>query len=99
MNQYRQLIYKQHDTCEQWTVYLKEQNIQISMDGKDRAIDNSFIKRFCRRLKFDYVYLYQAKGSLELYQGIKQYIHNYNHELRHQAIDRRVPSELSQPAA
>jgi putative transposase len=86
-------------TCEQWTSYLKGQDIQISMDGKGRALDNIFIERFWRTLKFDYVYLHPATDGLELYQGIKQYIHYYNHELHHQGIDRRVPADLYQPAA
>jgi putative transposase len=86
-------------TCEQWITYLKEQEIQISMDGKGRAIDNIFIERFWRTLKFDYVYLHPATDGLELYQGIKQYIHYYNHELHHQGIDRRIPAELYQSAA
>lgn len=86
-------------TCEQWTSYLKDQDIRISMDGKGRALDNIFIERFWRTLKFDYVYLYPATDGLELYQGVKQYIHYYNHELHHQGIDRRVPAGLYQPAA
>jgi len=86
-------------TCEQWVTYLKEQKIQISMDGKGRAIDNIFIERFWRTLKYDYVYLHPATDGLELYQGIKQYIHYYNHELHHQGIDRRVPADLYQSAA
>jgi len=86
-------------TCEQWTAYLKEQEIRISMDGKGRAIDNIFIERFWRTLKFDYVYLHPATDGLELYQGIKQYIHYYNHELHHQGVDRRIPAELYHSAA
>jgi len=86
-------------TCEQWIENLKGQGIQISMDGKRRAIDNIFIERFWRTLKFDYVYLHPATDGLELYQGIKQYIHYYNHELHHQGIDRRVPVELYQSVA
>ena len=86
-------------TCEQWIAYLNEQDIRISMDGKGRAIDNIFIERFWRTLKFDYVYLHPATDGLELYQGIKQYIHYYNHELHHQGIDRRIPAELYQSAA
>lgn len=86
-------------TCEQWIEYLKEQDIRISMDGKGRAIDNIFIERFWRTLKFDYVYLHPATDGLELYLGIKQFMHYYNHELHHQGIDRRIPAELYQLAA
>ncbi|MGD2035615.1 MAG: IS3 family transposase [Bacteroidales bacterium] len=86
-------------TCEDWVEYLKEEEIKISMDGKGRAIDNIFIERFWRTLKYDYVYMHPAGNGLELYQGIKDYIHYYNHSLCHQGIDRKIPAELYKPAA
>ena len=86
-------------TCEMWIKYLQEQEISISMDGKGRAIDNIFIERFWRTLKFDYVYLHPANDGLELYQGIKEYISYYNNQLHHQGIDRRPPAALYKPVA
>jgi putative transposase len=86
-------------TCEDWVEYLKEEGIKISMDGKGRAIDNIFIERFWRTLKYDHVYLYPAKDGWELYQGVKEYIGYYNHVLHHQGIDRKIPAELYQSAA
>jgi putative transposase len=86
-------------TSEAWIEYLKSKGIKISMDGKGRAIDNIFIERFWRSLKYDYVYLNPANDSIELYQGVKQYMHYYNYELHHQGIGRRVPAELYKTAA
>lgn len=86
-------------TSEAWIEYLKSKGIKISMDGKGRAIDNIFIERFWRSLKYDYVYLNPANDGIELYQGIKQYMHYYNYELHHQGIGRRVPAELYKTAA
>jgi putative transposase len=86
-------------TCEDWVEYLKEQGIKISMDGKGRAIDNIFIERFWRTLKYDQIYLYPANDGLELYQGVREYIRYYNYELHHQGIDRRIPAELYQLVA
>lgn len=86
-------------TCEDWVEYLKEEGIKISMDGTGRAIDNIFIERFWRTLKYDHVYLHPAKDGLELYQGVKGYIGYYNHVLHHQGIDRKIPAELYQTAA
>lgn len=86
-------------TCEEWVEYLKRKEVQISMDGKGRATDNIFIERFWRTLKYDYVYLHPASNGLELYQGIKEYIHYYNHSLCHQGIGRKIPAELYCPAA
>lgn len=86
-------------TCENWVEYLKQEGITISMDGKGRAIDNIFIERFWRTLKYDYVYLHPASDGLELYQGVKEYMHYYNHVQRHQGIGRKIPAVLYQPAA
>lgn len=47
-------------TCEKWVSYLKEEGIQISMDGKGRWVDNIFIERFWRSVKQDHVYLHPA---------------------------------------
>lgn len=86
-------------TCEDWVTFLKNQGISISMDGKGRAIDNIFIERFWRTLKYDYVYLHPASNGLELYQGVKEYMHYYNHIQRHQGIGRNIPVELYLTAA
>ena len=86
-------------TCEDWIEHMTTEGILVSMDGKGRVIDNIFIERFWRTLKYDYVYLNPANDGLELYQGLKDYINYYNHELHHQGIDRRIPAELYKPAA
>lgn len=86
-------------TCEGWVEYLNLEDIKISMDGKGRCIDNIFIERFWRSLKYDYVYLNPANNGLELYLGLKEYFNYYNHELHHQGIGRRIPADLYKPAA
>ena len=86
-------------TCESWVSYLKEEDIRISMDGKGRAIDNIFIERFWRSLKWDYVYLHPANDGVELFQGVKKHIDYYNNTLHHQGINRRIPVTLYKPAA
>ena len=86
-------------TCEKWVNYLDDEDIQISMDGKGRAVDNIFIERFFRSLKYDYVYLHPANDGVELYQGVKEYIQYYNHTRHHQGIGRKIPATLYQPAA
>jgi putative transposase len=86
-------------TCEQWVAFLKEEDIRISMDGKGRAVDNIFIERFFRTLKYNYVYLHPANDGLELYQGIKTYIHYYNDRKPHQGIDHQIPATVYHRAA
>ena len=86
-------------TCEKWVKYLDDEDIQISMDGKGRFIDNIFIERLWRSVKYDYVYLRPASDGLELYQGLKEHFNYYNYELHHQGIGRRIPADLYKPAA
>ena len=67
--------------------------VKISMDGKGRALDNIYIERFWRSLKYEHVYLKPAEDGLGLYGGIKNYMNFYNQERRHQSIDFQIPQE------
>ena len=49
-----------------WTQYLENMGIQISMDGKGRALDNIWIERFWKSIKYNYIYLNPADDVLEL---------------------------------
>lgn len=80
-------------TCKEWVGYLERAEIRISMDGKGRALDNVFIERLWRSVKYDYVYLHPAEDGQELYEGLKQYFTEYNVS-SHQGIARRKPTEL-----
>jgi putative transposase len=64
------------------------------MDGKGRAIDNVFIERLWRSVKYEYAYLNPANGCVELYRGMDKYISFYNHERPHQTHDYKTPREL-----
>jgi putative transposase len=83
----------------EWIELLKKEQVQISMDGKGRAIDNVFIERLWRSVKYDYVYLRPANDGLELYEGLKEYFQHYNYELAHQGIGRKIPAQLYKKAA
>jgi len=86
-------------TCKEWVEVLGKHDIKISMDGKGRAIDNIFIERFWRTVKYDHVYLNPASDGQELYLGLKTFIHYYNHEKTHQGINRKTPVCLYRSAA
>ncbi|MFA0964946.1 IS3 family transposase [Roseivirga sp. BDSF3-8] len=86
-------------TCSHWVETLKERRIRVSMDGKGRATDNTFIERFFRTLKHKHVYLYPADDGLTLYKGINKFIEKYNNKRRHQGIGRIKPVELFKLAA
>lgn len=85
-------------TCGHLIDTLKEYTIRISMNGKGRATDNTFIERWLGTIKQKHIYLYPASNGLELYQGIDTFVNKYN-QRKHQGIDRRKPSELYGHAA
>jgi len=81
-------------TSHDFTDILKDNNIQISMDGKGRALDNVFIERLWRSVKYEDIYL-KDYGSVEaLKHGLKRYFHFYNHERPHQHWGENTPAEV-----
>ena len=86
-------------TCHEWIELLEKEEIKISMDGKGRAIDNIFIERFWRSVKWDYVYIKVPADGLELYSGLKDYMNYYNNRLCHQGIDHRIPASMYKSVA
>lgn len=84
-------------TCKLWVEYLQSQDIRISMDSKGRAIDNVFIERLWRSLKYEYVYLSPAEDAKQLFEGLVRYFQYYNYRRLHQGIGRIKPAELYRP--
>jgi putative transposase len=79
-------------TSDDFTRVLKGHHIRISMDGKGRWIDNVFIERLWRSVKYQDVYL-KAYGSIgELRQGLTKWFNRYDRR-RHQGLDNRAPRE------
>jgi putative transposase len=83
-----------HFTSPKYIEILKDASVQISMDGKGRSIDNIFIERFWRSLKWENVYLKDYQTPREARIGITEYIQHYNNERPHQSLDYRIPSQL-----
>jgi putative transposase len=83
-----------HFTSEQYTKLLEANNISISMDGKNRAIDNIFTERLWRSVKYEEVYLHSYSSPREARQSLSQYFKFYNNERPHQSLDYRTPSEV-----
>lgn len=86
-------------TCPLWIEYLQKTDIKISMDGKGRAIDNIFIERLWRSVKYDCVYLKCPEDGLELYTMLREYFDYYNTRRCHQGINNRIPINLYYQAA
>jgi putative transposase len=83
-----------HFTSAQYIERLEGAGIQISMDGKGRALDNIFTERFWRSIKYEEVYLHAYTSPKEARQGISRYMDFYNHERLHQALAYRTPAEV-----
>lgn len=81
-------------TSESHTSRLNANKIKISMDGKGRALDNIFIERLWRSLKYEYVYLHAPETGKELYHGLYDYFNFYNNERPHQSLGYQVPSTV-----
>lgn len=71
---------------------LKKNDILISMDGKGRALDNIFIERFWRTIKYEYIYLNPPNGGIDLLKGVNKYIEFYNNERRHESLNYLTPN-------
>ena len=81
-------------TSDRFTQTLLDQGIQISMDGKGRALDNVFIERLWRSLKYEMIYLRQFESIPELKSAIRAYLHFYNTERIHQGLAYKTPKEV-----
>ncbi len=83
-----------HFTSKEYTKLLQGNNIAISMDGKGRALDNVFIERFWRTLKYDFIFLYDFLDPRSLIRGITNFIDFYNNLRPHQALQNAVPMKI-----
>jgi len=73
---------------------LKKRGIAISMDGRGRALDNVFIERLWRSLKYELIYPGDFASGADLFPALDRYFHFYNHLRPHQALGYRTPAEL-----
>ena len=81
-------------TSQAFTGMLLEQGIQISMDGKGRYLDNIFVERLWRSVKYEEVYLKAYQNGTEARKGIGAYLDFYNRERPHQALGYLTPGQV-----
>ena len=74
--------------------HLEEKGIQISMDGRGRAMDNAFTERLWRSLKYEEVYINDYETIRDAKEGIKRYMSFYNWERPHQSLGYRTPAKV-----
>ena len=81
-------------TSSAFTDMLKEKKINISMDGRGRAMDNIFTERLWRSLKYEEIYIRDYQCVSEGRRGIDYYFNFYNHERPHQSLNYMTPAEV-----
>ncbi len=87
-------------TSEEYVSYVKSlESVKISMDGKGRAIDNVYIERFFRTIKYDKIYLEHPSTGNELHQVCSQFINYYNEKRDHSSIGDVPPIQRYRNAA
>lgn len=83
-----------HFTSPQYTEILKAKEIQISMDGRGRCMDNIFTERLWRTIKYEHVYLRNHNTFKEAFPGIREYISWYNNKRRHSSLQHHTPAAI-----
>ena len=73
---------------------LEDREINVSMDGRGRAMDNIFVERLWRSVKYEEVYLKDYRTGQEAYRGLRRYFEFYNSERFHQSLNYRTPLEV-----
>lgn len=78
-------------TSVEFVKILLDLGIQVSMDGRGRAIDNVFVERLWRSVKYEDIYLRDYSNGIELHAGLKQYFVFYNTQRYHSSLEYRTP--------
>ena len=81
-------------TAQAWTGRLEAAGVQVSMDGKGRCLDNVFVERLWRSVKYEDIYLRGYEHVPELQEGLGRYFPYYNDERPHQSLDYQTPATV-----
>ena len=83
-----------HFTPEGFTDIFASSGIKISMDGKGHWMDNIFIERLWKTVKYEDIYLKAYSSIADVRKGLKDYFERYNSRRRHQSLGDRTPDEV-----
>ena len=81
-------------TSDEFSSFVLNNGIRLSMDGKGRATDNAFIESLWKTVKYEKIYPNPPENGLDLYHMLEEYFENYNNERRHSKIDDMRPRDL-----
>jgi putative transposase len=81
-------------TSEKFVGVVQSRGVRVSMDGRGRCLDNVFIERLWRTVKYESIYISDFEDGRALWEGLDAYFRYYNHERRHQALQYRTPAAV-----
>lgn len=81
-------------TSEAFTGVLLRKGVEISMDGRGRALDNVFVERLWRTVKYEHVFLHEYENGRDLWRGLDGYFKFYNEQRFHQSLGYQTPKEV-----
>ena len=81
-------------TAGAWTSRLEAAGVAVSMDGRGRCLDNVFVERLWRSVKYEELYLKCYEVVVELERGLRKYFRYYNEERFHQSLDYQTPWQV-----
>jgi len=81
-------------TSDAWVQRLKAAGVQISMDGKGRYLDNIFVERLWRTVKYEDIYLKRYETVRQVKNGLREYFQLYNQKRLHQTLGYKTPAEV-----
>lgn len=81
-------------TSAAFTNRLLDRSIAVCMDGRGRALDNVFVERLWRSVKYEEIYLKEYASVAEVYERLASYFESYNHERPHQSLDYQTPAKV-----
>lgn len=81
-------------TSAEFTGALLARDVHISMDGRGRALDNVFIERLWRTVKYEEIYLHEYEDGHALHARLSEYFHFYNHERSHDSLGNQTPARV-----
>jgi putative transposase len=81
-------------TAATWTGRLEQAGVAVSMDGRGRWLDNVFVERLWRTVKYEDIYLWRYEAVPQLQQGLLRYFPYYNEARPHQSLEYRTPASV-----
>jgi putative transposase len=81
-------------TASAWTGRLESAGVAVSRDGRGRCLDNVFVERLWRSVKYEEVYFHGYEAVPQLASGLERYFAYYNESRPHQSLDYRTPAAV-----